>query len=706
MATYYLDFVNGNDANTGADWANAWKTLNNGATAARIAPGDEIRIAKSADPTSIGNATWTNLSTTVTLASAQTTSIYLDGAWTLANSATSTTTTTRKEGNNAAQITTPASTATSTKYAYYTIGGGSGVNLSSYDAITLWFRNNTTSIADANRYVIKLCSDTTGDTAVDEFAIPDIASTSAWIPLTLTRNGGGNLGNSIQSIAWYSGSSTPGNSNQVFIDDVLACTNTGLNLTSLISKNSAAFGGTETWHGLQSIAGTTVILGNTNGLSANVGLDLRGYYTKGTSPETVTTYVRPTIKWTASSTAGGYSQPLTDSGTAGNFITYSGGWNTSSNTQDGVTWIDGQNGLGYGIGGNGNSRNYLKFTRLYLCRFNYGIGNGSTSLTGWQIDDLMVINSSNALETSYTLSTLGDIILNNNNSPLSVQAVGLNNYYTKLICYSGQPGLNNMNSRSNFGTLEAANMVQFNLNNNIIDTLYVDNISGVVVTFNSGNLGKTIIKDATVKNLSGPGNLGSNILINKLTASGNGLGYSPAGLTVKQFNGATNQLLGTATGIENQQPCVFYGAVNNNVNDNRAFWRFGNALSQTTTRHTASGVAWQINITDTYQNSVNPALYPVAQIAVNANKQVTVKAWVKLSHATDIGAKLAILNGEIAGVSSDVTATKTADTNWEELSINFTPTVSGAVQIYVLAYWLANTADESVYVDDMTITQA
>jgi len=46
-------------------------------TAARIAPGDTIKVAKSPDPTSIGNATWNNLSKTVTLAAALTANVEL-----------------------------------------------------------------------------------------------------------------------------------------------------------------------------------------------------------------------------------------------------------------------------------------------------------------------------------------------------------------------------------------------------------------------------------------------------------------------------------------------------------------------------------------------------------------------------------------------------------------------------------------------------
>jgi len=56
----------------GMNWADAWKTITNGATAARIAPGDIIRIAKSPAPVSIGSASWTNLSNTVVLENAQT----------------------------------------------------------------------------------------------------------------------------------------------------------------------------------------------------------------------------------------------------------------------------------------------------------------------------------------------------------------------------------------------------------------------------------------------------------------------------------------------------------------------------------------------------------------------------------------------------------------------------------------------------------
>ena len=59
-STFYLDYENGNDANDGSDWANAWKTITSGATAERIAPGDAVGFTKGPDPSSVGNVTWTD----------------------------------------------------------------------------------------------------------------------------------------------------------------------------------------------------------------------------------------------------------------------------------------------------------------------------------------------------------------------------------------------------------------------------------------------------------------------------------------------------------------------------------------------------------------------------------------------------------------------------------------------------------------------
>ena len=717
MATFYLDFVNGTDANNGSSWALAWKTLNLGATAARIAPGDTIRIAKTADPTSIGNATWTNKSATVTLATAQTTNIYLDGAWTAANSATASATTSYyKQGANASLITTPAATLTGTKYAYYATGT---LDLSSKNAITLWFRNNTTTIADYTRYTIKLCSDTLGDTPVDTFLIPPTISTGRWMPLTISKFGGGNLGSSIRSIALYTGTVSPGNSQALVIDNVLACSSTGLNLTSLISKNANAYTNTltdDTWHGLQSINGTTVILGNENSLPA-ADPALLGYYTSGTTPATVTTYVRQPIVVTGTNNT--TIQPLQDSGTLGNLITYSGGWNTSSSTQDGDTWIDGFDGAGNTFTSFG-SLSYIKWERIHGCRYNIFFASSGSESAGCDINTNIINTGSNPIN------------LNFNNSNLTMK---WNNCAAQLISYATSPSVRanycNFYCFNNTGNMQMfsqgtyyKNLIIGNIPSPLIrfygygtkefGNLTVDNCTSPnIKTAGSGtsqiDQGWHYINEFVFKNnSSSPSIAFGSCNINKLTLSGNGswntvqLGY----FSVKQTNATAASLPLPITSDYYSQPIAFYNGINNVITDNRAYWSYGNSLSQTTTRHTASGTAWQINITDTSQTSSIPAKIPIAKIACNANALVTVKAYVKLSHATNIGSKLMIQANEIAGVSADVTATKTADTNWEELTITFTPTVAGVAQIYVQAYWLASTANQSVYVDDITVSQA
>ena len=92
MAIFYLDNEGGSDAADGLSFANRWRTFALGATSARIAPGDTIRVMASPDPTSLGiNATWTDLSETVTLASSLNTLITnCDTAWTASPNVTST----------------------------------------------------------------------------------------------------------------------------------------------------------------------------------------------------------------------------------------------------------------------------------------------------------------------------------------------------------------------------------------------------------------------------------------------------------------------------------------------------------------------------------------------------------------------------------------------------------------------------------------
>lgn len=56
MATRYVDFQNGDDANDGLSFANRKKTITSACQ--NSLPGDDVRVMKSSDPVSVGNCTW------------------------------------------------------------------------------------------------------------------------------------------------------------------------------------------------------------------------------------------------------------------------------------------------------------------------------------------------------------------------------------------------------------------------------------------------------------------------------------------------------------------------------------------------------------------------------------------------------------------------------------------------------------------------
>lgn len=58
---------------------------------------------------------------------------------------------------------------------------------------------------------------------------------------------------------------------------------------------------------------------------------------------------------------------------------------------------------------------------------------------------------------------------------------------------------------------------------------------------------------------------------------------------------------------------------------------------------------------------------------------------MRRTHATDVALSLGVLGGQIAGVSSDVTTAMTAAADtWEQVSVTFTPSEAGVVEISAL----------------------
>jgi hypothetical protein len=360
MATYYIDPISGNNANTGLSFGQRWQNL----VGKTLAAGDAVRCIASEAAVDTGiNATFTDLSSTLTLASALTATISnCDSAWTASANVTATVNSTAGlyfEGTGAAQFVIAAGFTTG-KVAYFDLGAST--DFSAYQQVSFFMIGATTSFA-SNNWQIKLCSDTAGNTPVNTLTLPLGIQQSSYHAVTIDN--GSALGNNIRSVALYV-LSDPG-ATTVRLDNIIAClapaTAGALSLTSLVGKSTAG-GGSEDWYPIESINGTAVVLGAS--LSTAAGSPgLRGYV--GTTSTEALYRREPMILPTnGSNTVSTFGQ-LTNSGTEASPIVFSGGWNrTDMSTQTDVSWIS-MNSVN-NIGFRGTSLGWLTFDKFCFSR--------------------------------------------------------------------------------------------------------------------------------------------------------------------------------------------------------------------------------------------------------------------------------------------------------------------------------------------------
>jgi hypothetical protein len=123
---------------------------------------------------------------------------------------------------------------------------------------------------------------------------------------------------------------------------------------------------------------------------------------------------------------------------------------------------------------------------------------------------------------------------------------------------------------------------------------------------------------------------------------------------------------------------------------------------ETTVRHTASGCAWKISPINANLTAQVPLHLGIAKVACASGQLVTVSVWMRRTN-TGLTMSLACRGGQISGVSSNVVSSMTAAADtWERVSISFTPSEAGVVEIEAWAY---GGTTYSGYVDDMSVTQ-
>lgn len=688
MTTYYLDFEGGTDGNTGLSFAQRRKTL--GAfSAADLAPGDTVRIMASPAVTSLGqNATFTNLSPTVTLTSAVTANISLCGAaWTASANVTTTTSSTRKEGTLSTSI-APAAAFTTGLAAYEATGA---LDLSSYQQVSFWIQQTSGTVAIAGDVSLRLCSDTLGAVSVQTIAIPALLATNGWQSVTVDV--GGALPAVVNSVALYV--DTDRGAQTFLIDNIIACKASGsadaLTLNSLIGKNADD----GLWWPIRSINGTTVTIDD--GINSSNATTARGYV--GTTA-TVAAYKREPSR--PAPTNSNFAV-VNDSGSSGSPITISGGWSrVDMATQTDETWVSNAFG-GSSVGLSIATRSFITAEKMSFVRYATGISisTGVNQTFG---------STCNVLGCTTGLSITG--------TPVAEQTTPLSFGYS--YCNTGtcivESGTDCMGRL--FGTIQgvlscSSNGQGFSINGTANGTV----VQNLLVVKNCGSSGIYLASMNARINVGTVSGNGNGILfvaaafgckISNGTFSSNTVDVNISSNVVNGYHDLFNCSLGSATEFGTFGAPGKGGRIRSTKHDATANTHYildhlGVIQSESTVRHTASGISWKMSPTTAVATVDAPLTLPIARVACAASLLVTVKAWMRRTN-TALTLKLVCKGNQIGGVSSDVSSSVTvaADT-WEEVTITFTPNEAGVVEIEAQA---SGGTTYSGYIDDMTITQA
>lgn len=664
--------LNFNENGDGQSFANRWRTWLYGATAARIAPGDTIRVIASPAPSSVGNATWTNGSRTVTLASACTLTIDSgDTAWTGATNVTATATTVsgnRKQGTASAQFVV-ASAFTTGKVAYKATGT---LDLSGYQQVSLWLRDNTANATGSLE--LRLCSDTTGDVTVHTIPLTDaVPVANGW--RVVVKDFGVALSSSIASVSLWA-NSDPGAVN-IWLDNILACkaasSADSLTHLSLIGKNTS---GEPEWYPILSIDGTDVELGGANDAVLSTVLP-RNYL--GTSETVATVKVQPLDGVNGFNTVYPFDttrRAFQDSGSDGSPITISGGWDrTAMSSQSGQTWLTGSHLANYALDLSG--RSWVNLTNIgfaHLTVTPYS-GNFNTSMCRWEQLGAVGCGYGAFLSNSWGTSFYLDV----------GNVVGCSTHGIVATTSSGNLIAKGRRITGLYGSISSRG-IQFGADSNsphqyAIDR--IDNGAGYAISGN-GNAGKAVFINLTMdNNASGDVNnvnVGDCLLINPTLSSGTPM----------------------TTSSGSQSDTVRIQKYNGGANDHRIYNRYYTIVTDSSTRHTASGISWKLSpLSTTVITSVNPAELPLMRRKLTANVAATLSCWLRRDN-TGLTLGLKVRGGQLTGIASDVTATMTAAANtWEQISVTVTPTEDGVIELVGYAY---GGSSFNGYFDDLSIS--
>jgi hypothetical protein len=189
--------------------------------------------------------------------------------------------------------------------------------------------------------------------------------------------------------------------------------------------------------------------------------------------------------------------------------------------------------------------------------------------------------------------------------------------------------------------------------------------------------------------------------VNGGSSSGHAQGVS---LTSGQLY-LNNFTINEATEVSSSTVAGFVYANRLDDTDNNS-WVFqagiGTVNQQTAVVDSPATTSWRMRPTTTTASANSPLLLKLGTVVCAASSAVTVTARMQRDN-TQLTMRLICPGGQITGVSTSVSSDMTAAANtWETVSITFTPTEAGAVDIYAHAF---GGTTRSGYVCNLTATQ-
>lgn len=307
------------------------------------------------------------------------------------------------------------------------------------------------------------------------------------------------------------------------------------------------------------------------------------------------------------------------------------------------------------------------------------------------VSKVAAIRASSGVFTSFMVgaSTLSFVALNNNSLNGLQGLFGSCNVTVDHSCannnnnigFSGGGGNNTITIKNSVASGQSSGASLYHAHTDkILLAAYNNNNYGLVLT---GGAGSKIVSLVTSDNGTGAVQISTNA----------GVAYG------------LNCLMNESTELAHPSFCdtAFFSHDHDQTPGNHKIFMNGALISAATDqRYTPSGISWKIQPTNTQRSSSWPVVLSLAKVAVNANSLVTVKAWMRRDNS-GLTMRLVCKGGQIAGVTDDVVAAVVTTNAWEEETITFTPTAAGVVEIIVEA-WGGTTF--SGWVDAMTISQA